>query len=52
MLVLALDDSDLNLTVYRSVLSHIKDVSVAPFTEPQLALDWARENSPDLAIVD
>lgn len=52
MLVLAVDDSDLNLAVYRSVLSRIKDVSVAPFTEPQLALDWARENSPDLAIVD
>jgi two-component system, response regulator RpfG len=52
MLVLAVDDSDLNLAVYRSVLSRIKDVSVAPFTQPQLALDWARENSPDLVIVD
>src|SRR5215469_10685774 len=52
MLVLAVDDSGLNLAVYRSVLSHIKGVSVVPFTEPQLALDWARGNSPDLAIVD
>jgi len=52
MLVLAVDDSDLNLTVYRSVLSRIKDVTVAPFTEPQLALDWVRDHVPDLAIVD
>lgn len=52
MLVLAVDDSSLNLTVYRSVLAHIEDVVVVPFTEPQMALDWARGNSPDLAIVD
>ncbi len=52
MLVLAVDDSDLNLTVYRSVLSRIEEVSVVSFTQPHLALDWARKYSPDLAIVD
>jgi response regulator RpfG family c-di-GMP phosphodiesterase len=52
MLVLAVDDSDLNLTVYKSALSFMKDVTVAPFSDPQLALDWVREHAPDLAIVD
>jgi response regulator RpfG family c-di-GMP phosphodiesterase len=52
MLVLALDDSDINLSVYRSALSRIEGVGVVPFTDPQLALEWARENVPDLALVD
>lgn len=52
MLVLAVDDSDLNLTVYKSVLAHIQDVTVAPFTEPQAALRWAADHAPDLVIVD
>lgn len=52
MLVLAVDDSDLNLSVYKSVLGHIRDLTVAPFTDPKLALEWARDHAPDLAIVD
>src|SRR6185312_5291536 len=52
MLVLAVDDSDLNLSVYKSVLGHIKDLTVAAFTDPKLALEWANDHAPDLAIVD
>ena len=52
MLVLAVDDSEINLSVYRSVLSHSKDVTVVPFTDPALALEWVGECVPDLAIVD
>jgi putative two-component system response regulator len=52
MLVLAVDDSDLNLSVYRSALAHIDDMTVMPFTDPQLALDWARDGVADLVLVD
>jgi putative two-component system response regulator len=52
MLVLAVDDSNLNLSVYRSALARLKDVAVETFTDPQRALHWVTEHTPDLAIVD
>lgn len=51
--VLVVDDSNLNLAMYRALLATIADVDVVAFASPQLALDWAaREGMPDIAIVD
>lgn len=52
MFVIAVDDSEFNLTVYKSALASIEDVAFVPFTEPQRALDWAGEHTPDVAIID
>jgi putative two-component system response regulator len=50
--VLAVDDSDINLAVYSSVLSRIEGVRIAAYTSPLEALEWAKENTIDVAVVD
>ena len=52
MIVLAVDDSDLNLAIYRSILTKIENVEVAAFTSPSDALAWAEDQSVALAVVD
>jgi response regulator RpfG family c-di-GMP phosphodiesterase len=52
MHVLTVDDSDINLAVYRAALSRLADVAVAQFTSPADALAWASEHPVDVAVVD
>jgi response regulator RpfG family c-di-GMP phosphodiesterase len=52
MLVMTVDDSDINLAIYRSVLSRLDSVDVASFTSPRDALAWVDENAVDVAVVD
>jgi putative two-component system response regulator len=52
MLVLTVDDSDINLAVYRSILGKIENVEVAAFTSPREALSWIDGNPIDIAVVD
>lgn len=52
MIVLTVDDSDVNLAVYRGVLGRIPDVEVVARTSPFAALDWAQNNAPDVVVVD
>ncbi|HTU71548.1 MAG TPA: HD domain-containing phosphohydrolase [Candidatus Baltobacteraceae bacterium] len=52
MVVLTVDDSDINLAVYRSVLARIDGVEIAGFTSPLEALDWTKEHPVDVAVVD
>ncbi|HTX57139.1 MAG TPA: HD domain-containing phosphohydrolase [Candidatus Acidoferrales bacterium] len=52
MHVLTVDDSDINLAVYRSILSRIDNVEVTGFTSPNEALAWADDHPVDIAVVD
>jgi putative two-component system response regulator len=50
MIVLMVDDSDVNLAVYRGVLSRLPGVEIVSFTSPLAALAWAGGNSPGVVV--
>jgi putative two-component system response regulator len=52
MIVLTVDDSDVNLAVYRGILAKIAGVAVVSHTSPTEALAWAEGHSVDVAVVD
>jgi response regulator RpfG family c-di-GMP phosphodiesterase len=52
MIVLAVDDSDVNLAVYRGALSRLPDVEIVCFTSPMEALAWAETHTAGVVIVD
>ena len=52
MIVLAVDDSDINLAVYRGMLKRIPEVQVVCHTSPVAALAWAAEHAADVVVVD
>jgi response regulator RpfG family c-di-GMP phosphodiesterase len=52
VIVLAVDDSDVNLAVYRGVLSRIDGVEVVCFASPVEALAWAETNAVAVVVVD
>jgi putative two-component system response regulator len=52
VIVLAVDDSDINLAVYRGVLSRLSEVDVVAHSSPSTALEWARTHVPDVIVLD
>ena len=52
MIVLAIDDSELNLSLYKGILSKIGDVETTGFTSPARALEWAESNVADVILLD
>lgn len=50
--VLIIDDSDINLTLLKALVMKLGECSPVLFDHPVQALDWCRENVPDLVIVD
>ncbi|MCL2523881.1 MAG: response regulator [Betaproteobacteria bacterium] len=50
--VLIIDDSDINLTLTKMLVSKLGDCQSVLFDNPLPALDWCREHVPDLIIVD
>ncbi|HUA09946.1 MAG TPA: HD domain-containing phosphohydrolase [Candidatus Acidoferrales bacterium] len=52
MVVLTVDDSDINLAVYRGVLSRLDGVEIAGYSSPLEALSYASEHDVDVAVVD
>jgi len=52
MIVLTVDDSDINLAVYRSLLSQIEGTETVSFSSPVAALDWAKHHACDVTVVD
>jgi putative two-component system response regulator len=52
MVVLTVDDSDINLAVYRGALSRIDGVEINQYSSPTQALLWANDNVVDVAVVD
>ena len=50
--VLIIDDSDINLTLIKALVLKLGECNPILFENPLKALDWCRENIPDLVIVD
>jgi putative two-component system response regulator len=50
--VLIIDDSDINLALIKALVLKLGDCSAVLFANPLEALEWCRNNVPDLVIVD
>src|SRR5574343_1209239 len=50
--VLIIDDSDINLTLIKALVLKLGECSPVLFDRPVAALEWCRDNVPDLVIVD
>jgi len=50
--VLIIDDSDINLTLIKALVLKLGECAPVLFDNPLKALDWCRDNVPDLVIVD
>ncbi|HXE37025.1 MAG TPA: HD domain-containing phosphohydrolase [Azonexus sp.] len=50
--VLIIDDSDINLTLIKALVSKLGECTPVLFDNPLRALDWCRDHVPDLVIVD
>lgn len=50
--VLIIDDSDINLTLIKALVLKLGECNPVLFSNPLKALEWCRENVPDLVIVD
>jgi putative two-component system response regulator len=50
--VLIIDDSDINLTLIKALVIKLGDCTPVLFDNPLKAMDWCKENIPDLVIVD
>ncbi|MDP1607657.1 MAG: response regulator [Rhodocyclaceae bacterium] len=51
-IVLAVDDNTTNLRVIEAMLGQLAGVECVALEDPLLALDWCRENPPDLILLD
>jgi response regulator RpfG family c-di-GMP phosphodiesterase len=50
--VLIIDDSDINLTLIKALVLRLGECIPVLFEHPLKALEWCKENVPDLVIVD
>lgn len=52
MRILLIDDTQLNITLLQYLLKKIPEYESIAFTDPLKALDWCKNNEPDLVVVD
>lgn len=52
MRILLVDDTQLNITLLQHLIKKIPEYESVAFTDPIQALDWCRDNEPDLVVVD
>lgn len=52
MRILIIDDVQLNITLLQYLIKKIPEYESIAFTDPVQALDWCRDNEPDLVVVD
>lgn len=52
MRILIIDDTQLNITLLQYLVKKIPECESVAFTDPHQALDWCRDNEPDLVVVD
>lgn len=52
MRILIIDDTQLNITLLQYLIKKIPEYESVAFTDPCKALDWCRDNEPDLVVVD
>jgi putative two-component system response regulator len=50
--VLIIDDTEINLILFSALVKKLEDCDAHVFSDSRLGLQWARENVPDLVIVD
>ena len=50
--IVLVDDSSLQVRLYRQMLESLPDTDSIPFTSPADALKWCKENEPDLILLD
>jgi putative two-component system response regulator len=50
--VLIVDDTEINLILFGALVKKMDDCQAHVFAEPRQALEWVRNNIPDLVIVD
>lgn len=51
-IILAVDDNPTNLRVIEAMLTQVPGAESVGLDDPLLALDWCRENAPDLILLD
>ncbi|MEB3703163.1 PAS and EAL domain-containing protein [Candidatus Bealeia paramacronuclearis] len=51
-IILMVDQSPINLMLFQGMLKELKNIDFILFEDPFKALDWAKENFPDLVYVD
>lgn len=52
MRILLIDDTELNITLLQHLIKKIPEYESVAFTNPINALEWCRDNEPDLVVVD
>lgn len=52
MRILIIDDTQLNITLLQYLIKKIPEYESIAFTDPLSALDWCKNNEPDLVLVD
>lgn len=52
MRILLIDDTQLNITLLQHLIKKIPEYESVAFTNPIEALEWCRDNEPDLVVVD
>ncbi len=52
MRILLIDDNQLNVTLLQHLIKKIPEYESIAFTDPVAALNWCRDNEPDLVVVD
>lgn len=50
--VLIIDDTDINLILFAALVKKLDDCEPHTFATARAGLDWAKDNAPDLVIVD
>jgi putative nucleotidyltransferase with HDIG domain len=52
MHILIIDDTQLNITLLRHLIKKVPEYESTAFTDAYAALNWCRDNEPDLVVVD
>ncbi len=52
MKVLVIDDAQINVALFKHLISKLPDCEPISFLDPLLAIEWCKVNEPDLVVVD
>lgn len=52
MRIVIIDDIQMNVTLLEHLIRKIPECEFITFTDPRKAIDWCRDNEPDLVVVD
>ena len=52
MRILIIDDVQINITLLQHLIKKIPECESVAFTDPCMAMDWCKDNEPDLVVVD